>query len=156
MVEIGDTVYHTEQISNAQTAAEGQASSVVFYVKTTGYGTQTVTLRSHWGTSSRYGAYEDQGDSDGLYIINGETVQLTLQGEAPAQPEQPVTTDPVTTDPVATEPAAPVTNEPASTEPASTESASTEPASTEPASTEPVTPEATPSEPQETTPATNE
>ena len=88
--------------------------------------------------------------------VDAENQHFYTQGEAPAQPEQPVTTDLVTTDPVATEPAAPVTNEPASTEPASTEPASTEPASTEPASTEPVTPEATPSEPQETTPATNE
>lgn len=149
VVTIGDTVYHTEQISNAQLTSGGQGGAVVFYVKTTGTGSQTVKLQPHWGTSSRYAEYEDQGANDSLYIKNGESVQLTFQAQPPADPEKPINTDPVATEPaatepVATEPAPPASTEPATTEPAApeaTEPATTEPISTEPAATEPATAE---------------
>jgi hypothetical protein len=146
--------YHTQQIGkDVKSNTEGK-SSITFTMSVTD--TTVVTFSSHWGTSTFYADYADKGENDELYIIDGESVTLQINGvTVPAGDEEkkdeattPSETTPAAqeTTPSATTPAAQATTPPAPTEP------TTPPPTTEPATEETSAPtETTSTEPAETT-----
>lgn len=70
--------YHTQQIGeNVRSDAKGM-NSITFTLIVTD--TTVVSFYSHWGTSSYYADYEDRGINNDLYIIDGETVIMQING----------------------------------------------------------------------------
>lgn len=72
--------YHTQQIAKDVNAVGGQTPSVSFDLMITD--PSTVHLLAHWGTSSYYDAYKNNGDQEKLYITHGEDVDLIVNGKA--------------------------------------------------------------------------
>ena len=70
--------YHTQQIGKDVKSNTEGTNSITFTLTVTD--TTDVTFYSHWGTSTYYADYEDKGDNDVLYIIDGETVNLIING----------------------------------------------------------------------------
>ncbi len=100
--------YHTQQLGKDGDATTGEVS---FYIQANA--TTEVTLLAHWGTSTYYGYAKENNE---LYITQGETVVLAINGaedqKTPTtettQPTTPETTQPGdTTTPDATQPTAP-------------------------------------------------
>ena len=60
--------FHTQQIGADETVSGGFTDKVSFQLKPTA--DTTVTFTSHWGTSSYYADYAQNGENDRLYITN--------------------------------------------------------------------------------------
>ncbi len=70
--------YHTQQIGkDVKSNTEGK-NVITFKLVVTD--TTVVSFCSHWGTSSYYADYENKGENDALYIIDGETVTMQING----------------------------------------------------------------------------
>lgn len=70
--------YHTQQIGkDVKSNTEGK-NVITFKLMVTD--TTLVSFYSHWGTSSYYADYENKGENDALYIIDGETVTMQING----------------------------------------------------------------------------
>lgn len=70
--------YYTQQIGKDVNAAEDEGNSITFQVTVTD---ETVmTFYSHWGTSSYYEEYVNKGEEGAFYIINGEVLNLQING----------------------------------------------------------------------------
>lgn len=70
--------YHTQQIGKDVNAAEDEGNPITFQVTVTD---ETVmTFYSHWGTSSYYEEYVNKGEEGAFYIINGEVLNLQING----------------------------------------------------------------------------
>ena len=70
--------YHTQQIGkDVKSNTEGK-NIITFKLMVTD--TTVVSFYSHWGTSSYYADYENKGENDALYIIDGETVTMQING----------------------------------------------------------------------------
>lgn len=154
--------YHTQQLGKD---GNGNTESITFWLKPNA--DTKVTFLSHWGTSSFYSDFKDVGVNSEMYILDGETVALSIvgaisenppadgtEGQEGTTPSETTTTPPTeSTTPPATITTAPPettvsTNPPAtneSSEPADTTEPSqfTEPSesseTTEPISTEEAT-----------------
>ena len=136
--------YHTQQIGkDVRSNTEGK-NTITFTLTVTD--TTDVTFYSHWGTSTQYADYEDKGKNDVLYILDGETVNLSINGitnsggnengEKKAAQTTPPATETTTPPSVATEPSAPpTTTEPAVTEPPATKQTEPSQATTQQAET---------------------
>ncbi len=74
-----DTRYHTQQLGRD---GDGKTLTITFTI--TPGATTDVTFYSHWGTSSFYPDYEDIGENDERYIIQGENIQMTVKGAKPS------------------------------------------------------------------------
>ncbi|MBR6765865.1 MAG: hypothetical protein IKM06_05195, partial [Clostridia bacterium] len=74
--------YHTQQLAKDVTAKGGQTPSLSFKLTITD--TTNVYLKAHWGTSSYYDAYKDNGNNGELYITQGEEIELSIQNNTPA------------------------------------------------------------------------
>lgn len=112
--ENSDSRYHTQQLGKD---ANGHTDGVTFWIKPNA--DTTVTFRSHWGTSSFYSDFKDIGENDEAYILNGETVALTVR-QPPDDANQPNVTTPTTSTTethVTTSTTQPVPTVPTSTEP---------------------------------------
>lgn len=73
----GDTkpiVYHTAQIWNEDSKADGKSLSLTFTM--TLNEAATVTFTPHWGTSSHYAEYRKSGEDGELYIQAGDMVTV--------------------------------------------------------------------------------
>lgn len=70
--------YHTQQIGRDVKSNTKGKNAISFTLTATD--TTIVSFYSHWGTSSYYADYEDKGENDALYIIDGETVHLQING----------------------------------------------------------------------------
>lgn len=73
----GDTkriVYHTAQIWNEDSKADGKSQSLTFTL--TLNEAATVTFTPHWGTSSHYAEYKKRGNDEELYIQAGDMVTV--------------------------------------------------------------------------------
>ena len=73
----GDTkpiVYHTAQIWNEDSKADGKSQSLAFTL--TLNEAATVTFTPHWGTSSHYAEYKKSGEDGELYIQAGDMVTV--------------------------------------------------------------------------------
>lgn len=125
--------YHTQQIGkDVKSNTEGK-NTITFKLMVTD--TTVVSFYSHWGTSSYYTDYENKGENDALYIIDGETVTMQInevtnlagnnEEEKSDEESTPLetTTSSETTTPEASKPTG--TTEPISTE--STASTETQP-----------------------------
>lgn len=132
-----DVKYHTQQLGKD---GNGITEQVSFWLQPTAE--TKVTFLSHWGTSSHYG-YEIENDP--LYITQGETVSLVINGavnntkpqQNPTPPPAQATNPPEKTEPPATEETvtietqAPVIEETQNTEQPTTEVSQNEPQSIE-------------------------
>ncbi len=65
-----DEIYHTQQLV-ADAVQGGTTNKVTFQIKVTS--DTTVTFSSHWGTSSDYDEYKENGEGSKLYITNTNT-----------------------------------------------------------------------------------
>ena len=89
--EGGDGVYHTHQLWKDEGLGN---KSISFDVKLTEG--STLYILPHWGTSSHYDAYKNQGVDSKYYIDNGDTIVITvdpakaqeLEAPKPLVPEQ--------------------------------------------------------------------
>lgn len=74
--------YHTQQLGADTTVAGGSTDKITFQLEVTAE--TTVTFLSHWGTSSHYAAYKENGEADKLYITNANTgdnaVKMVING----------------------------------------------------------------------------
>lgn len=62
-----EPVYHTQQIGRDGTSITPEVTFTLWVNAET-----TLTIRSHWGTSSHYADYQNKGDQDSLYITNDD------------------------------------------------------------------------------------
>lgn len=68
--------YHTQQIGkDVKSNTEGK-NTIMFNLIVTN--TTVISFYSHWGTSSYYAEYENKGENDALYIVDGETVTMQI------------------------------------------------------------------------------
>lgn len=68
-----NNTYHTQQIG---LDGETDTPSITIYLQVSS--PCNVTFKAHWGTSSHYDDYKNNGDNNELYIINGETVNINV------------------------------------------------------------------------------
>ena len=89
-----ETIYHTQQLGRD---GDGNTNTITFKL-TTGANT-IVTFQSHWGTSSLYDGFIENGENDERYIIDSEEIELTVSGVAPNEETNPTanTTKPIDT-----------------------------------------------------------
>lgn len=74
-----ETKYHTQQLGR-----DGNGNTYAITFKLTPGANTVVTFRSHWGTSSFYADFIENGENDKRYIIDGDDVKLTVGGVAPS------------------------------------------------------------------------
>lgn len=68
--------YHTQQIGTDTGVSGGRTERISFTLSVTQQ--TTVHFLAHWGTSSQYNDYKNQGDA--LYVIQGESVEMVING----------------------------------------------------------------------------
>ncbi len=73
------TKYHTQQLGRD---GDGNTDTITF--KLTPGANTIVTFQSHWGTSSFYADFMEIGENDEQYILDGEKIELTIDGVAPS------------------------------------------------------------------------
>ena len=66
--------YHTQQLGRD---ADGNTETVAFWLTPTA--DTKVTFFSHWGTSSYYPAFTENGENNETYIVNGDRVALAVK-----------------------------------------------------------------------------
>ena len=74
----GNIQYYTQQLGKDVTAQDGKTPSITFTITVTE--TTTVSFTSLWGTSPYYAGYAENGTNDLIYIMDGETVNLQING----------------------------------------------------------------------------
>ena len=75
--------YHTQQLVRDE---DGKTRSVSFFL--TPDGDTEVTFLPHWGTSSYYPGYRESGENSQLYILDGETVILSIEESSNEKEEE--------------------------------------------------------------------
>ncbi len=70
--------YFTQQIGTDVNALSTENDSISFTLTVTD--TTAVSFQSHWGTSSYYDDYVNNGTDDELYILDGDTVVMEING----------------------------------------------------------------------------
>jgi LysM repeat protein len=68
--------YHTQQLGTDVNALSSGDDSITVYITVTKE--TVVTFFAHWGTSSHYVDYVDKGVNGGLYIMDGDTVNMQI------------------------------------------------------------------------------
>jgi len=68
-----NSTYHTQQIGLDGVV---DTPSITIYLQVSS--PCNVTFKAHWGTSSHYDDYKNNSDNNELYIINGETVNISV------------------------------------------------------------------------------
>jgi LysM repeat protein len=79
-IKIDHMIYHTEQIGADKEAKNGFRGDTKFSIAIQGTGSIEIQLIPHWGTSSHYDLYSENGEENEFYVIKGEVITLNVAG----------------------------------------------------------------------------